>query len=114
MRISVLASTAFLLGSALTLTACFGGGGGGGGGGGSASAPVPFTSWNDVAPNTSVAIPGSGKESSYTYDLAAGQVTSLAPFSDVAANVTVRYNDVLQPTRIAIQTSQTSVSWDVN
>ena len=81
-----------------------------GGGGGS----VPFTSWNDVAPNTSVKISGSGKEASYTYDVGAGRFTSLAAFSDVATDMTIRTDSNNGVTRIAIATSQSSVSWDVN
>jgi hypothetical protein len=52
-------------------------------------------------------IQGSGKEASFTN-------ASIEEFSDVTANVTVRYDSNQEPTRIAIATSQSSVSWDEN
>ena len=117
MRISVLASTAFLLGSALTLTACLGGGGGsGGGGGGSASASVPFTSWNQVQPDTTVVFDGTSQEVTVEYDPATGLATSVGPISSPGpATVTSEYTEIpgvprLVPINSNINTSQSSIT----
>jgi hypothetical protein len=114
MRIPVLATSAFLVGSALSLAACLGGGGSSGGtavavvGG---NKPVPFTTWDDVAPLRPVEIPGEGQESSYTYDVVAEKVTALEDFSDGAVVETVRYDFNQVPLSLAIETPQTSVAW---
>jgi hypothetical protein len=56
------------------LIGCGGGGGssggGGGGGGGSSIQTVPFTSWNDLRPNTEIVAPAISTEATYTENLA--------------------------------------------
>jgi hypothetical protein len=110
MLVSDFVKTAFLFASVLALAAC----GGGGGGGSRFFFDERFTSWNDIAPDTIVKIAGRGQESPYTYDVAAEKVTSLSGFSDVAANAFVTYDSSQEPMGLAIETSQSFVSWDEN
>ena len=46
------------------------GGGGGGGGGGGSIQTVPFTSWNNLRPNTEIVAPAISTETTYTEDFA--------------------------------------------
>ena len=104
-RVSACFRAALYIASFAALAAC------GGGGGSRYFYDETFTSWDDVASNDIVKIPGNGQESSYTYDVAAEKVTSLAGFSDVKVSDYVFYESDQVPSALAIETSQSFVSW---
>lgn len=106
-RVSACLSAALFIASFVALANC----GGGGGGGSRYFYNEKFTSWDDVAPNDIVKIPGNGQESSYTYDVAGEKVTSLAGFSDVKVNDYVIYESDQVPRALAIETSKSFISW---
>jgi len=109
MHISAFATTAFLFGTAIALTACSGGGGGGGGNG-----AIPFISWDQVQPDETVAFDGTSQEVTVEIDPATNIATSVGPISAAgAAKVTSEYIEQgigrLVPTNSNISTSQSSI-----
>jgi hypothetical protein len=68
--------TVFALASGLLIAGC-----GGGGGGGGSIPTVPFTSWNNIRPNTTTVVPGSSQEIAYTANASTDTVTSLSSVS---------------------------------
>lgn len=80
-------STAPFLVLSLVLVGC-GGGGSGGSGGGAGGSQAAFTSWANIKPNTTTAVPGSSQEVSYTANATTGQVTSVSALSPNEAGAT--------------------------